>query len=86
MSSKMDMLKLEGRQKYINPQNVNNSGNFRRPNNASQISPREQRNEDINDQNIHIPLQNNLVTNDEVEDEGFDPEIHCLGYTSSFPH
>jgi hypothetical protein len=86
MSAEMEKLKLEGRQNYRNPQNVDNRGNFRRPNNAPQILPREQRNRDRNDQNIQTPLQNNLVTDDEGEDEGFDPEIHCLGDTSSFPH
>jgi hypothetical protein len=32
------------------------------------------------------PLQNNLVTDEEGEEEEVDPEIHCLGDTSSFPH
>jgi hypothetical protein len=32
------------------------------------------------------PLQNNLVMDDEGEEEDLDPEIHCLGDTSSFPH
>jgi hypothetical protein len=86
MSAEMEKLKLEGRQNYRNPQNVDNRGNFRRPNNAPQILPREQRNRDRNDQNIQTPLQNNLVTDDEGEDEDLDPEIHCLGDTSSFPH
>jgi hypothetical protein len=52
-------LKLEGRKNYRNPQNVDKKGNFRRPNNAPQILPREKRNKDRNDQNIQTPLQNN---------------------------
>jgi hypothetical protein len=86
MFVEMEKLKLEGRQNYRNPQNVDNRGNFRRPKNAPHILPREQRSSDINDQNIQIPLQNNLVTDDEGEDEDLDLEIHCLGDTSSFPH
>jgi hypothetical protein len=35
---------------------------------------------------IQTPLQNNLVTNEEGEEEEVDPEIHFLGYTSSFPY
>jgi hypothetical protein len=33
------------------------------------------------------PLQNNLVTDEErEEEEDIDPEIHCIGDTSPFPH
>jgi hypothetical protein len=39
---------------------------------------------DRDDQRIQAPLQNNLVTDEEEEE--VDPEIHCLGDTSSFPH
>jgi len=52
LSAEMEKVKLEERQAYINTQNVDNRGNFRIPNNAPQIIPREQRNIKRNDQNI----------------------------------
>jgi hypothetical protein len=80
----MEKIKLETRQAYRNTQNVDNKGTFRRPNSAPQILPRDQRGWDRDDQRIQAPLQNNLVTDEEEEE--VDPEIHCLGDTSSFPH
>jgi hypothetical protein len=42
LSSRMERLELEGKKTYRNPQNVDNIGNFRRPNNHSpQIMQRE---------------------------------------------
>jgi hypothetical protein len=35
LSARMERLELEGKQTYINPQNVDNRGNFRRLNNNS---------------------------------------------------
>jgi hypothetical protein len=43
-------------------------------------------NRDRDDQKIQTPLQNNLVVDEEGEEEELDPEIHCLGDTSPFPH
>jgi ribonuclease HI len=86
LSAEMEKLKFEGRQSYRNPQNVDNRGNFRRPNNSPQIIQRDQRNRDRDDKKIQAPLQNNLVTDEEGEEEDVDPEIHCLGDTSSSPH
>jgi hypothetical protein len=86
LSAKVERLELEGKKSYRNPQNVDNRGNFKRPNNAPQIIQRDQRNRDRDDQKIQAPLQNNLVTDEEGEEEDVDPEIHCLGDTSSFPH
>jgi hypothetical protein len=82
----MEKLKFEGKQSYMNPQNVDNRGNFRRPNNFPQIIQRDQINKDRDDKKIQSPLQNNMVTNEEGEEEDVDPEIHCLGDTSSYPH
>jgi hypothetical protein len=82
----MEKLKFEGKQSYRNPQNVDNRGNFRRPNNSPQIIQRDQINRDRDDKKIQAPLQNNLVTDEEGEEEDGDPEIHCLGDTSSSPH
>jgi hypothetical protein len=87
LSARMERLELEGKKTYINPQNVDNRGNFRRPNNhAPQIMQREPRNRDRDDQKIQTPLQNNLVTDDGGEEEDLDPEIHCLEDTSPSPH
>jgi hypothetical protein len=89
LSARMERLELEGKQTYKNPQNIDNRGNFRRPNNnAPQIMPREQRDRDINDQKIQTPLPKNLAIEEEREEEELehDPEIHCVGDTSPFPH
>jgi hypothetical protein len=87
LSVEMEKMKFEGKQGYKNVSNVDNRGNFRRPNNnAPQIMPREQRDRDRNDQKIQTPLQNNLVDDQEREEEEIDPEIHCIGDTSPFPH
>jgi hypothetical protein len=63
-----------------------NRGNYRRSNNTPHIIQRDQRNIDRDDQKIQTPLQNNLVVDEEEGDEDLDPEIHCLGDTSSFLH
>jgi hypothetical protein len=34
LSAEMEKLKFEGKQRYRNPQNVDNKGNFKRPNNS----------------------------------------------------
>jgi hypothetical protein len=86
LSAKMEKWELEGNQSYMNLQNVDNRGNFKRPNNDPQIIQRDQRNRDRDDQKIQAPIQNNLVNDEEGEEEDVDPEIHCLGDTSSFPH
>ena len=80
-------MKIEGKQTYINPQNIDYRSNFRRPNNnVPHIMPKEQRNRDRDDHRIQTPLQNNLVDDEEREEEELDPEIHCIEDTSPFPH
>jgi hypothetical protein len=86
LSVEMEKLKLEGKHNYRNTKNDDNRGNFRRPNNAPQVLQRDPRNRDRNDKKFQAPLQNNLVSNEEGEDEETNPEIHCLGDTSSSPH
>jgi hypothetical protein len=78
LSARMERLELEGKKSYRNPPNAENRGNFRRPNNTPQIIQRDQRGRDRDDQRIQAPLQNNLVTNEEGEEEEVDPEIHYL--------
>jgi hypothetical protein len=83
LSIEMEKFQFEGKQGYKSAQNIDNRGNFRRPNNAPQIIQGDQINRD--DQKIQTPLQNNLVTG-EGEEEDAILEIHFLGDTSSFPH
>jgi hypothetical protein len=68
----MEKLKLEGKQSYRNTENIDNKGIFRIPNNVPHIIQRYQRNRDRDDQKIQSPLQNNLVTNEEGEEEDVD--------------
>jgi hypothetical protein len=86
LSSRMERVELEGKKSYRNLPNVGNRGNFRRPTNSPQTIQRDQRNRDKDDQKIQTPLQNNLVIDEDEEEEDIDPEIHCLGDTSSSPH
>jgi hypothetical protein len=87
ISAEMEKIKMEGKQTYINPQNIDNRGNFKRPNNnAPRIMPREERDRDRSDQKIKNPLPNNLVIDEERGEEELNPKIHCIGDTSPFPH
>jgi hypothetical protein len=84
LSTEMEKIKFEGNQGYKNVPNTNSRANFRRlNNNAPQII---QIDRDKNDQKIQTPLKNNLVIDEEMEEEELDPEIHCIGDTSPFPH
>jgi hypothetical protein len=65
LSAEMEKMKFEGKQGYKAAQNVENKGNFRRPNNTPQILPRDPRNRDRDDKKIQTPLQNNLVADEE---------------------
>jgi hypothetical protein len=85
-STEIKKLKLEGRQPYRNAQNTENRGNFRRPNNAPQILPRDPRNRERDDQRIQAPFQNNMVANEEEEEVEVDLEIHYLGDSCPSPH
>jgi len=87
ISTEMEKMKFEGKQGYKDVPNVDNRGNFRRPNkNAPRIMWREQRDRDKDDPKIQTSLQTNLIVDEEGEEEELDPEIHCLGDTSPFPH
>jgi hypothetical protein len=86
LSAEMEKMKFEGKKSYRNPQNVDNRGIFRRTYNSPHIIQRDQINRDRHDQTIQAPLQNNLVVDEEGDEEDVDPEIHCLGDTSSSPH
>jgi hypothetical protein len=49
LSIEIEKFKFEGKKSYRNPHNVDNRGNFRRPNNSPQIIQRDQRNRDMDD-------------------------------------
>jgi hypothetical protein len=82
----MEKMKFEGKQSYKSSQTAENRGKFRRLNNNPQILPIDPRSRDRDDHKIQTPLQNNLIAYEEGEEEELDPEIHCLGDTSPFPH
>ena len=86
LSTEIEKLKSEGKHTYRNAQNNDNKGNYRRPNNAPQIFPRDPRNKERDDQRVQAPLQNNLVEDEEEEEVEVDPKIHYLGDTSPSPH
>jgi hypothetical protein len=86
LSIEMKKMKFEGKKGYKNAPNVDNKGNFTRPINTPQILPREPTSRDRDGQKLQTPLQNNVVVDEEREEEELDPEIHCLGDTSPFPH
>jgi hypothetical protein len=79
LSAEMEKLKFEGKKSYRNTQNVDNRGNFRRPNNSPQIIQRDQRNRDRDDQKIQAPLQNNLVIKQENKEENKEEESRRKG-------
>jgi hypothetical protein len=87
LSAEMERIRVEGRQAYKGPQNVEKGGGFRRPNNFSPPNVQKERGRDREDQRIQAPFQNNFVAEDEErEADELDPEIHCFGDTPPFPH
>jgi hypothetical protein len=87
LSTRMERLEVEGKHTYINHQNIDNRGKFKRPNkNAPQIMQRKPQNKDRDDQKIQTPLQKNLVADDGGEEEDLDPKIHCIENTSPSHH
>jgi hypothetical protein len=52
LSAEMEKMKVEGKKTYRNPQNTENEGNLRRPNNAPHVMQRDQRGRDREDQKI----------------------------------
>jgi hypothetical protein len=87
LSVEMERMKVEGRQAYKGPQNVENKGGFRRPNNINSSNVQRERGRNREDQKIHAPFQNNFVAEgEEGETDELDPEIHCFGDTPPFPH
>jgi uncharacterized small protein (DUF1192 family) len=86
LKEEMERIKVERRQMYKGPQNAENKGGFRRPNNFAPPTMHKEKERDRDDQRIQAPFQNNFVA-DEAEDETDEPEheIHSLEVTSPFP-
>jgi hypothetical protein len=87
LSIEMERMKVEGRQEYKGPQNVENKGGFRRPNNFTPPNVQREKGRDREDQKIQAPFQNNFVAEgEERETNELDLEIHCFRDTPPFPH
>jgi hypothetical protein len=87
MSTDMERMNVEGRKAYKGPQNAENKGGFRRPNNITSPTVLRERGRDREDQKIQAPFQNNFVAEgEEGETDDLDPEIHCFRDTPHFPH
>jgi hypothetical protein len=60
LSADMERMKVEGRQSYKGPQNVENKGGFRRPNNFTPSNVQRERGRDREDQKIQAPFQKTI--------------------------
>jgi hypothetical protein len=87
LSIEMERMKVEGRQAYKGPQNTENKGGFKRPNNVVPPTVQRERGRDREDQKIQAPFQKKIVAEGEEREIGeLDPKIHCFGDTPPFPH
>jgi hypothetical protein len=87
LTSEMERLKMEQKQPSRPTQEggYRNQNQFRRPNNAPQILPRERKNQE--DQKVLPPFQNNAVDEEEDEDDTEDdPAVHLNDSESSPMH
>jgi hypothetical protein len=87
LTYEMARLKMEQKQpsRLAQEGGDKNQNQFRRPNNAPQILPRERKNQD--DQKVLPPFQNNAVDEEEDEDDiEDDPLVHLNYYESSHMH
>jgi hypothetical protein len=72
---------------YKGPQNTENKGGFRRPNNFAPPTMHKEKERDRDDQRIQAPFQNNLVADEEErEPDEPEPKIHSVEVTPPFPH
>jgi hypothetical protein len=87
LSVDMERMRVEGRQAYKGPQISENRGGFRKPKNFTPPSMQREKGRDREDQKIQAPFQNNFMAEgEEGETDELDPEIHCIGKTTPFPH
>jgi ribonuclease HI len=87
LKEEMERLKTERKQMNKGPQNTDNRGGFRRPNNFAPPTMHKERERDRDDQRVQAPFHNNFVA-DEEEGEADEPEpkIHSVEVTPPFPH
>jgi uncharacterized small protein (DUF1192 family) len=87
LKEEVERLKVERKQMYKGPQNIENKGGFRRPNNFAPPTMHREKERDRDDQRVQAPFQNNFVA-DEEEGEADEPEpkIHSVEVTPPFPH
>jgi hypothetical protein len=87
LSAEMERMRVEGRQTYKGPQNAENKGGFRRPNDFTPMNVQREKGRDRENQKIQTPFQNNVVAEgEEGEKDELDPEIHFFRDTPPFPH
>jgi hypothetical protein len=85
LKEEMERLKTERKQMNKGPQNTENRGGFRRPNNFTPPAMHKEKERDRDDQKIQAPFQNNFVAEEEEADEP-EPKIHSVEVTPPFPH
>jgi ribonuclease HI len=87
MKEEMERLKTKIKQMNKGPQNSENRGCFRRPNNFSPPTMHKEKERDRNDQRIQAPFQNNFVADEEErETDELEPKIHSVEVTPPFPY
>jgi hypothetical protein len=87
LKEEMERIKVERRQMYKGPQNTENKGGFRRPNNFVPPTMHKEKERDRDDQRIQAPFQNNFVAEEEeAETDEPEPKIHSLEVTSPFSY
>jgi hypothetical protein len=87
LKEEVERLKVERRQMYKGPQNTENKGGFRRPNNFSPPTMHKEKERDRDDQRIQAPFQNNFVVDEEErEPDEPKPKIHSVEVIPPFPH
>jgi uncharacterized small protein (DUF1192 family) len=85
LKEEVEGLKVERKKMYKGPQNTENKGGFKRPNNIS--PPTMHRGRDREDQRIQAPFQKNFVAEEqEGEIDELEPKIHSVEVTPPFPH
>jgi uncharacterized small protein (DUF1192 family) len=87
LKEEMERLKMERKKMNKGPQNTENRGGFRRPNNFAPPTMHKEKERDRDDQRIQAPFQNNFVADEEErETDEPEPKIHSVEVTPPFPH
>jgi hypothetical protein len=87
LKEEMERIKMERKQMNKGPQNTENRGGFRRPNNFAPPTMHKEKERDRDDQRIQAPFQNNFVADEEeAEADEPEPKIHSVEVAPPFPH